>query len=193
MDWIRAIEIFAFVTGIIYVIFEVMQKRVMWVVGILTSTACAWSFGVQHLWASMGLNIYYVIVSVWGIVQWSLDEKKLSPSDDGAIHLTRLSLKTALLSLGIFVVGTALLILLLNYLNDSESALDAGVTVLSAIGTWWLAKSYKQQWIVFIVADVFSTLLCAISGMWPMALLYLVYIAAAFYGLYHWTKKGVYV
>ena len=55
---IEYIEVFAAVTGVIYVVLEIMQRNVMWVVGILTAAACAFSFGVQHVWASMGLNIY---------------------------------------------------------------------------------------------------------------------------------------
>ena len=44
MDWIRAIEIFAVVSGIIYILLEIGQKSVMCMLGILTSAACAFSF-----------------------------------------------------------------------------------------------------------------------------------------------------
>ncbi len=198
MDIISLIEQFAFYTGILYVILEILQKNFMWVLGILTGAACAYSFAVQHLYASMGLNIYYVIVSFWGLYQWRKDKNRLeasasAESEGATIHLERLSRKTALISLAVFVVGTALLILLLKAIGDSESVLDAVVTVMSAIATWWLAKSYPQQWLLFIVADILSTILCFTSGLNWMAVLYMVYIASAVYGYYHWMKKGAYV
>ena len=198
MDIISLIEQFAFYTGILYVILEIGQKNLMWVVGILTGAACAYSFAVQHLYASMGLNIYYVFVSVWGLYQWRKDKDRMKEglsgeSADASIHLERLSKKTALVSLGIFVVGSALLILLLKFIGDSESVLDAVVAVMSAIGTWWLAKSYPEQWLVWIVADILSTVMCLVAGLNWMALLYVAYTASAVYGYIHWKKKGVYV
>ena len=108
MNLIQAIEIFAFVTGLLYVILEIGQKNAMWVVGILTGVACAWSFGVQRLWASMGLNIYYVCVSVWGLYQWRRDSRLLTGSGTvdssseaapkASIHLRKPSRKTVLVS-----------------------------------------------------------------------------------------------
>jgi nicotinamide mononucleotide transporter len=66
---IQAIEIFALVTGIVYVVLEILQKNAMWVIGILTGAACAFEFAVTHVWASMGLNLYYVAMSVVGLIQ----------------------------------------------------------------------------------------------------------------------------
>ena len=101
---VRTIELFAFITGIIYIILEIRQKNMMWVIGILTGLACSFSFAVQHLYASMGLNIYYVFVSIWGLVQWRRDKGTLAGEGESVIHLNRLSLKTALVSLAIFLV-----------------------------------------------------------------------------------------
>jgi nicotinamide mononucleotide transporter len=188
MDWIKAIEVFAFATGIIYVILEIFQKNAMWVIGILTGAACAVSFGVQHLWASMLLNIYYVGVSFAGIAEW----KKASEETEGHIHLARPGRKTLILSAVVFVAGSSLLIVALKLLGDSESALDAIVTVGSAIGTWWLVKSYPQQWLIWIAADTLSTILCLVSGMHWMALLYVAYTLSAVYGYFHWVRSGRY-
>ena len=61
---------------------------------------------------------------------------------------------------------------------------------MSAIGTWWLARSYPQQWLVWIVADLLSPVLCLKTGMYWMAVLYLAYTASAVFGYYHWMRKG---
>ena len=57
MNVLEIIEIFALVTGIAYVVLEILQKNAMWVVGILTGAACAYSVAVQHSWGLMGLNL----------------------------------------------------------------------------------------------------------------------------------------
>lgn len=199
MDVLHIIEIFAFVTGILYIVLEIGQKNAMWIIGILTGIACAWSFAVQTLWASMGLNIYYVFMSVWGLWQWRRDSRLLAEktgrAEDAAaaIRLRRPSRRVLFISAILTVVGSAGLIALLHLLGDRESAMDAIVAVLSAVGTWWLAKSYPQQWLVWIVADLLSTILCLAVGMYWMALLYLAYTASAVYGWFHWTRQGVYI
>ena len=190
MDIVKAIEIFAFVTGILYVLLEIGQKNLMWIVGILTGAACAYSFGVQRIYASMGLNVYYVVISVIGLVQWRKDGAQVA---EGAIHLTRPSRPVYVWSTVVFVAGSLALIALLRALGDPESPIDAIVTVMSAIGTWWLAKSYPEQWMIWIVADVISCVLCIRAGLHWMSVLYLAYAASAVYGYFHWMKKGEYI
>ena len=188
MDLIQAIEIFAFATGIAYVILEILQKNAMWVVGILTGAACACSFAVQRNWGMTGLNVYYVVISVIGLIQWRKDGAMVG---EGEIHLRALPRKTALWSAAGFVLGSFALIWVFHALGGESSSLDATATALSIIATWWLTRSYIQQWMLWVVANVLTTALCLVNGQYWMAVLYVVYIASAVYGYVHWKKKGV--
>lgn len=190
MDWIQAIEIFALVTGIAYVVLEIMQKNAMWVLGILTGSACAFSFGVQHVWASMGLNLYYVAMSVVGLVQW---RKASTQVAEGEIHLQVVPRNVGIWSVVVFFVGSLALIQVLRAAGDAQPFLDGTAAVLSVIGTWWLAQSYLQQWLLWIVADIITTTLCLTTGQYWLAFLYIAYIASAVYGYFHWKKHGVYI
>ena len=190
MDWIAAVEIFAFITGLLYLYFEVKQKNVMWIVGILTGAACAASFAVQRIWASAGLNIYYVIVSFIGIYQW---RKTKGESGSEAIVLRRLPFWVAVVSLAVLLTFSPLLSTLLARLGGNETLLDAGVTIMSAIATVWLAACYPQQWLLWIVADICSAVLCAVAGMYWMTVLYIGYAGVAVYGWFHWKSKGNYI
>lgn len=187
---IRVIEIFAFATGIAYIVLEILQKNAMWVLGILTGAACAFSFGVQQVWASMGLNLYYMAMSVVGLVQWRRASAQVA---DGEIHLARLSPKTAVWSGLLFVAGTLLLLCVLRAAGDAAPALDAVSTMLSVVGTWWLAQSYLEQWLVWVVADILTSALCLFTGQYWMTVLYAVYVASAVYGWFHWKKRGKYL
>lgn len=187
---IQAIEIFALVTGIVYVVLEILQKNAMWVVGILTGAACAFEFAVTHVWASMGLNLYYVAMSVVGLIQW---RKASGQVEEGDIHLQKVSLKAGILSAVLFTAGTAVMIPVLKATGDPAPFLDAVAVMLSVVGTWWLAQSYLEQWLIWIVADVLTTTLCLTTGQYWMAALYLVYIGSAVYGYFHWKSRGKYV
>ncbi len=187
---IQAIEIFALVTGIVYVVLEILQKNAMWVVGILTGAACAFEFAVTHVWASMGLNLYYVAMSVVGLIQW---RKASGQVEEGDIHLQKVSLKAGILSAVLFTAGTAVMIPVLKATGDPAPFLDAVAVMLSVVGTWWLAQSYLEQWLIWIVADVLTTALCLKTGQYWMAILYLAYIGSAVYGYIHWKSRGKYV
>ena len=187
---IQAIEIFALVTGIVYVVLEILQKNAMWVVGILTGAACAFEFAVTHVWASMGLNLYYVAMSVVGLIQW---RKASGQVEEGDIHLQKVSLKAGILSAVLFTAGTAVMIPVLKATGDPAPFLDAIAVMLSVVGTWWLAQSYLEQWLIWIVADVLTTTLCLKTGQYWMAVLCLAYVGSAVYGYFHWKSRGKYV
>ena len=190
MTFTEVIEVVALVTGLIYLFLEIIQSNWMWVVGILTGIPVSISFGMQHIWASMALNIYYVIMSVVGIIMWM---KASEQTSEGAYHLARLPRKVLVISTVAAVLGIPALILLLRLTGGQETALDAVAFVLSVIGTWWLAKSYLEQWLVWIIADVISTALCVSMGSWWLATLYAAYAGWAVFGYFLWKKKGEYI
>ncbi len=190
------IEIFAFVTGVPYIVLEILQKNSMWYFGIATGIACAVSFAIQHLWASMGLNIYYTIVSFWGLYQWKKDARRLEDEDGrtgATVHLTRMNGKTILWSTLIFIAGTSALVALLRLLDGQESNMDAIITMMSAVAMFWLGKSYPQHWLIWIIADFMMTILCVMTGLYWMAVLYGLYMLSAMIGMRHWMKNGAYV
>ena len=190
-------EIFTLVTGVIYIILEIRQKNFMWAVGVVTSLAAMWVFFRQGLYASFGLNTYYLITSFIGLWQWGRDRKKLMASDtqrdSNTIHLNRLGIKTVIVSAIIAVAGTFALAWVMRLLENPMSYLDASVAVLSAVATWWLVRSYIQQWWLWVLADTLSTILCASQGMWWMTALYAAYALSAIYGYVHWKKHGKYI
>ena len=190
-------QIFTLVTGVIYIVLEIRQKNFMWVVGIATSVAAMWVFFRQGLYASFGLNTYYLVTSFIGLWQWRKAKagmaEAMETEDADAVHLHRLSWRTVLVSLAVAVAGIFALAELMELLDNPMSYLDAAVAVLSAVATWWLVRSYIEQWWLWIVADTLSTILCATQGMWWMAALYAAYTLSAVYGYVHWKRKGLYI
>lgn len=191
------LEIFTLVTGIIYIILEIRQKNAMWIVGILTSIAAMAVFFRMGLYASFGLNTYYLITSFIGLWQWRKDKSMIDSAAN--IHINRLTRKTVIASIAVTVIGICALTMgmelmsSMGFKENPMSVLDASVAVLSAVATWWLVRAHLEQWWLWIVADTLSVTLCLTQGMWWMALLYIMYVIAAVIGLIHWKKHGEYV
>ena len=194
MDWM---EIFTLVTGIAYMILEIRHHNFMWVVGVFTSLAAMWVFFSQGLYASFGLNTYYLITAFIGLWHWRRDKRILLGEDaatgamqDEGIVLNRLSFKTAFVSLVVAVAGTFALAWIMELVENPMSYLDSAVAVLSAVATWWLVRSYIEQWWLWILADTMSTILCLTQEMWWMAVLYAAYTVSAVVGLRYWHRHG---
>lgn len=203
MDWL---QIFTLITGVLYIVLEIRQKSFMWVVGIATSLAAMWVFFRQGLYASFGLNTYYFITAFIGLWHWRRDKKLASDvidagkPDRDVIVLNRLTWKIVAVSAAVCVLMTVSLSVGMSAMHDlgildenPMSLLDSAVTALSVVATWWLVRSYLEQWWLWVFADLMSTYLCASQGMWWMALLYLVYAASAVYGLKYWKERGTYL
>ena len=188
-------EMITLVTGVIYIILEIRQKNFMWVVGIFTSLAAMWVFFRQGLYASFGLNTYYLITAFIGLWQWRKDKGSMAASGEGGdvIHLNRLSWKAVLLSAVVTAAGIVGLAEVMELLENPMSYMDSAVAVLSAVATWWLVRSYLQQWWLWVIADTMSALLCASQGLWWMTVLYAAYALSAVYGYIHWKRNGRYI
>ncbi len=212
------IEILGFAGGIIYTLFEILQLRAMWIVALITSTSYAVIFYNQGIYAQMGLQIYFVIMSFYGIWQWTLQRRNYKKSFE-QISLGGDASETAKESSVIYCIPTgkqiawgAVILCLLtaalyifivffsklfSHSPDPYPFWDALATALSILGTYWLSKSYLYQWWLWIAADIIMTAIFSIqyvggqNGMILSVMLYLYYIISAFYGVVHWKKSGV--
>lgn len=215
-----AIEIIAVVSGAIYVLMQITQYKLMWFMNIITGAANA---AVYFHAATRGLallNIYYIVMSLIGIVKWYLLRRRSSEGSD-RIYVCRLSPKVALLTLGIVALAfpvvftilatthsvpvTRLTAIPLNVYADTlrhlsdvpvTVYLDSVTVVLSVVATWWLARSYKEQWIVWFVADTAWIILNVIlirEGQIGISMLFLpaFYIISCIVGFTIWSRKGI--
>ena len=172
------IEIFGALAGIVYVVLEIYKHRSMWIVGILTSLVYIYIFALNGFYAMAGLNVYYVVISLYGLWSW-----KVAP------NICRIGKRTAIVCL----LATAVLFLLLTFAlghctNAPLPYADALITSLSFVATWMLSRSYLEQWWIWIVANLLAIGVYGSQELYPTALLYVAYLVAAIIGLRRWRK-----
>ena len=194
------LEIFGVVFGFIYLYLEVMHKKGMWIIGLLMAAVYAVVYFQQGVYASMGFQIYYILVSIYGFIQWKKDGSVKQSSEKSSQQITgtneilyrKLPLETFIWSIVIYLAATAFMVLFLGKITDDPMPwTDSSVTVLSAIATFWLSKSYKEQWLVWLGVNILTVAMVLNLKMYPTALLYSVNAAASVYGYLHWKKKGI--
>ena len=214
-------EYFGFVTGLLYLIWEIRQNNLMWVVGILSALAYAVVFAQSALWAAMLFQVYYFFVSIYGLISWSRDKKLVAAgrgetpagavaseadangaassvaaaSEAAASGVITYRLITgralAVSAVACAVIFAAIYWLLSRFTGDPMPVMDAVVATLGIVATYWLGKAYLHQWLLWVAVNVLSVFMFISQELYLTAFLYFLYTLCAFYGFLHWKKKGV--
>lgn len=188
MEWLsdHYIEIFGALTGIIYVVLEIRQSIWLWPLGLLTSGIYVWVFFSTGFYADMGLQAYYVLISIYGWYWWIRGAKKF---DSGTLPVVHIKRKPAAVLLIVFLfLFAAIWYILTNYTDSSVPVGDAFTTAVSIVATWMLARKMIEHWILWVVADIVSMGLYIYKGLYPTVILFVVYTVMAVIGYHEWRK-----
>lgn len=79
-------------------------------------------------------------------------------------------------------------IFLKNYFNTAEPTLDVLTTLLSLLATWYLTEKYLENWLLWIVADLFFIIMFINQQLYLSAFLYFIFLLLAVKGLLTWEK-----
>lgn len=189
------LEWFGVITGVLYLFLEIRQHKWMWVVGFLTSLIYVFVFFDAKIYADMGLNIYYVAISVYGFIEWGRKGRYLPQEEKKEEEVIVYRHVTPGLLTGVIL---AILILwgilwyILSHFTDSPIPVgDALSTSVGIVATWMLAKYIIEHWIFWIGVNFFSVYLYYLRDLYPTMFLYLCYAVLAIVGLYTWKRKGL--
>lgn len=189
LNWLSGnyIELLGAILGFAYIFFSIRQSILTWPVGLLTSLLYVWVFLVSKLYADMGLQMYYVAISIYGWYEW-LRGNQANHSEP--IQVSRLSLKLgfklAIISLIIFFL---IWYILENYTDSTVPVADSLATALSIVATWMLARKILEHWLVWIFVDAFSIGLFWYKELYPTVILFVVYTVMAYIGFIEWKKE----
>ncbi len=182
-------EIFGVVTGILYVILEVRQNRLLWPLGIITSAAYIYIFFTGKFYADMGLQVYYVLISIYGWYFWSRGGAK---AEKGELPVVRINRRQLLLVFFTFGLSWAAIYFVLDRYTDSTVPLgDSFTTALAIVATWMLTRKIIEQWFLWIIANVVSIGLYIYKGLYPTVILYAIYTGMAVYGYFEWKRTMI--
>lgn len=180
------IEIVGAILSLIYIYLSIKQKMILWFFGIISSLFYIVIFFQTKFYADMSLQFYYVVISIYGWINW----KRGKQGSGEELPTTQLS-KRLLINL---IIATILIyivyFLILSKLTDSTiPKADSLVGALSVVATWMLAKKLIENWLVWIVSDALCVGLYIYKGLLPTALLFIVYTIMGVVGYWQWRKQ----
>ena len=172
------IELFGALAGMVYVLLEILKRPSMWIVGMVTSLVYIYIFAHNGFYAMAGLNIYYVIISIYGLWKW-----KTAPD------ICRIPKRTALFCLLAMVFIFIFLTFVLERFTHAPLPIaDSLITSMSIVATWMLSRSYLEQWWIWMAANLIAVGVYGWQGLYPTMILYIAYTVAAVIGYNRWLN-----
>jgi len=188
LEWLLSnkLEVLGAILGILYIFFSIRQNILTWPTGLLTSVLYVIVFFQSKLYADMGLQVYYVIISLYGWYFW-LKGKKQDEGDKVPVKITsgRLWIKLTISSVILYLI---ILYVLLNYTDSDVPYMDSITTALSIVATWMLARKYLEQWLIWVFVDALSAGLYVYKELWATVILFIIYTIMAVLGYIEWKK-----
>ena len=178
------IEIAGAVIGLLYLYLEYRASVYLWPVGVVMPLFYIYIFFVSRFYADMGINIYYLFASIYGWIRWNK-----SASQEQGLAITHMPFRywsIALLALSILFAVIAWI--LIRFTDSPVPFGDSFTTALSIVAMWMLANKYIEQWGLWIGVNVVSCALYAWKGLYPTALLFVVYSIVPIFGYIKWKQ-----
>ncbi|HPT14352.1 MAG TPA: nicotinamide riboside transporter PnuC [Bacteroidales bacterium] len=179
------LEFVAVILGILSVFFARNENIWTYPTGIVNVLIYVYLCFSAGLFADMGINVFYFIMSVYGWYNWSR-------RDENSRHVPVSRLTTwqwvynVALILGFFGL---LWFILDNYTPSTVPMFDSFTTALFIIGMWLMARKKIENWLAWIAGDILVIPLFAYKGLVFTGFQYVVFTALAISGYIEWKKK----
>lgn len=186
------IEIIGAVIGLIYLYLEYKANVWLWPVGVVMSIFYVVIFFHSKFYADAAIYLYYIGANTYGLYQWTRSRKKtiVEKGITTELPITHLPAKRILPLAFVTFVLWMILYGILRAVTDSPIPLgDAFTTAVSIVATWMLAQKYLEQWLLWIVVNIVSTILYFWKGLYPTGVLFIVYVIVAVLGYLRWRKE----
>lgn len=171
--------------ALIYLILISRENPLGWFFGIIGCAFWAYAAFYQYqLYIDSGLQVFYILISFWGIYKWLY-----GGADKSELPISQLKWSEHAFIIGI---GTVLSIvtgwLFSNYTEAAAPYWDAFTTVFSVITTIMVIFKKIDNWIYWFLIDSVYVVLYWSRGGYLFALLFIIYLIIVVRGYFNWKR-----
>jgi nicotinamide mononucleotide transporter len=184
------LEIIGTFVGLVYLWLEYHASIYLWVASVVMPIVYTFIFFDAGLYADMGIQIYYVLASIYGFIcwKWTITRKNNKNSEE-KLKIThaprRLITPMSVISIALTIVIAYILI---AFTDSNVPWWDSFTTSLSIVAMWMMARKYIEQWWAWLVVDVVSAGIYLYKELYFTAGLYALYAVIAYFGYKKWKE-----
>ncbi len=179
------LEVVAVIFGILSVWFA--RKENIWVypTGIVNVLIYVYLCFAHGLYADMGINAFYFVMSVFGWYNWTRRVDKTHH-----VPISSLNIKQWLFYILLIAIAFGIIYYVLHTYTDSTIPLfDSFTTALFIAGMWLMAIKKIENWIFWIIGDALVIPLFSYKGLVFTSIQYIVFLVLAIMGYFEWRKR----
>ncbi len=193
MDWNLLLEVLGFSVGVVYLWWEYHADAKVWIASMVMPAISMWIYFSKGLYADFGINIYYLIIAVYGYAVWTSGKRRGDKKEISEKKTEICITHTPFWACGVSVVALGVLWMLLSWVlvrftDSTVPYADAFTTALSIVGMWMMARKFAEQWLVWFVVDIVCVALYLYKGLVFYPILYTIYTVIAIFGYRKWLR-----
>jgi nicotinamide mononucleotide transporter len=177
------LEILGVISGLLCVYLAAVNNIWNWPIAIISVVVYIFIFLDAHLFADMGLQVYFLVMNIYGWYYWSQ-----KPAAEKKLPVMLISRKEIILSAIAIVVFTFILGSVLRYTTASFPYLDSFCTACSLVAQVFLARKILENWLIWIFVDIIYVGIYLFKGLDLTAVMYAIYVAIALLGYIDWKR-----
>jgi nicotinamide mononucleotide transporter len=183
---VSALEWIAAIVGAYSVYLSVRQNIWSWPTAIVNVVLYTVVFFQAKLYADMGLQVIYAVLSVYGWYEWLY-----GGANRTELRVTRTSPRMGAVLTVISLAGAAALGLFLERTTDAALPfMDSFLSSTSLAAQWMMTKKKLESWLVWIFVDVFYVGMYVFKHLYVTAGLYTVFLILAVRGYVDWRRSS---
>ena len=180
------IEWVAVITGVLSVWYSMKENIWVYPTGIVNVLLYVYLAFQYKLYADMGVNAYYFVMSVYGWYHWTdtKDEAKAQ------IPVTVNNAREWIITVALLVTSFGILVFVLMNFTDSDVPFwDATTTSFAIAGMWLMARKKLEYWVAYIVANSVSIPLYFYKGLTLTSVQFFIFTILTVMGFFAWRKS----
>lgn len=182
MSWLESTAV-AF--GIISVFLSVRQHIWSWPTAIVNVLMYVLVFRDAKLYADMGLQVVYFVLSVYGWYEWLYGGENRT-----VLKVSRATPRSMVTLTAIALVSVAALGTFLARSTDAALPyMDSATTSTSLVAQWMMTRKVLENWAVWMAVDVVYVGMFIFKHLYLTAGLYAVFFVLAAMGLREWKAS----
>ena len=192
MSWIELVGTIFYLWSVVLI---ARRKMLTWPVGIVAVLLYAALFWQIRLYSDTVEQAYYLVASVYGWWNWSRArarrEQPVPVRYASRRNLVVVAAATTVLSVAASLAMTRIHLWLPSLFPAPADYpwVDATTTVMSFVAMWLMARRQVESWVYWIVVDVAGVWLYYVKDVKFVALLYVVLLGLAVWGLLGWHRE----
>ena len=132
-------------------------------------------------------QIFYIVTMIWGMAAWA---RNMHINEDGTqdVNTRKFSVKDWIFTIVGVLIGTWLFGKVLVAMGANQAYTDAATNVMALFAQILMVKRYREQWVLWLLIDLFCIKMWFVAGNWSMVAMYIAWTANCIYGWINWTK-----